>query len=241
MMAKLNDDWNVPEHGPVRRVADGILTVEGSISMPLGKFPRRMTMVRLDGRGSAIWSAMPLREESMREVEALGVPRYLIVPNAHHRLDVRAWKHRYPDARVLAPGGARDAVGEALHVDGDEQALIEPGARLLPVPGTAGAEFAFEVRRGDGLTLIVNDVIAHVAHPQGLGAQLMARLMGFGVTKPAVPRVARRMLVRDPAALAGQFRAWSADGTLQRIVPSHGDIIEDPASVLTDLADRLAG
>jgi hypothetical protein len=184
---------------------------------------------------------MPLREESMREVEALGIPRFLIVPNAHHRLDLRLWKRRYPDALVLAPGGARDAVGKAVPVDGDEQALRDTDAGLLPVPGTGEAEFAFEVRRGDGLTLIVNDLIAHVAHPDGLGAQLMARLMGFGVKKPAVPRIARRMLVRDAAALAGQFRAWSADGSLRRIIPSHGDIIEDPVAVLTELADRLVG
>ena len=128
-----------------------------------------------------------------------------------------------------------------MPVDGDEQALQDPGARLRPVPGTGDAEFAFEVRRGDGLTLIVNDLIAHVAHPQGIGARLMARLMGFGATKPAVPRVAKRMLVRDAAALADQFRAWSADTSLRRIIPSHGDIIEDPATALRDLAARLDG
>ena len=175
----------------------------------------------------------------MREVEALGIPRYLIVPNAHHRLDVRAWKRRYPDALVLAPSGARDAVAEAAPVDGDEHALQDTHARLRPVAGTGEAELAFEVRRGDGLTLIVNDIIAHVTHPPGVGAQLVARLMGFGVNKPAVPRIVKRMLVRDAAALASQFRAWSRDGSLRRIVPSHGDIIEDPALVLADLADRL--
>jgi hypothetical protein len=131
-------------------------------------------------------------------------------------------------------------VEEAAPVDGDEQDLAEPDARLFPVAGTGDAEFAFSVRRGDGLTLIVNDIIAHVAHPQGLGAQLMARLMGFGVRKPAIPRVVRRMLVRDKAALAGEFRSWAADGNLRRIVPSHGEIIEDPAPVLKGLADSLA-
>lgn len=240
-MAKLNDEWVIPDHEPVRRVADGILTVEGSIAMPLGKFPRRMTMVRLSDDGCAIWSAMPLREECMREVEALGIPRFLIVPNAHHRLDLRPWKRRYPDALVLAPRGAREAVGKAVPVDGGEQDLGDPGARLIPVPGTGEAEFAFEVRRSDGLTLLVNDIIAHVAHPDGVGAQLMARLMGFGVKQPAVPRIAKRILVRDAAALAACFREWAADPSLRRIIPSHGDVIEAPAPVLAELADRLVG
>lgn len=34
-MAKLNDKWIVQPHGKLVTVADGILTVEGSIVMPL--------------------------------------------------------------------------------------------------------------------------------------------------------------------------------------------------------------
>ncbi len=38
-MAKLNDKWTVQPHGELVEVAEGILTVEGSIVMPLGNFP----------------------------------------------------------------------------------------------------------------------------------------------------------------------------------------------------------
>jgi hypothetical protein len=35
-------------------VAEGILAAEGSLVMPLGNFPRRMTVLKLQGGGSAI-------------------------------------------------------------------------------------------------------------------------------------------------------------------------------------------
>jgi hypothetical protein len=47
LMAKLNREWIVQPHGELIAVADGILTVEGSIVMPLGKLPRRMTVLAL--------------------------------------------------------------------------------------------------------------------------------------------------------------------------------------------------
>ena len=82
----------------------------------------------------------------------------------------------------------------------------------------------------------------NVAHPHGIGAQLMGRLFGFGVSRPQLPWVVKRKAVDDPAALAAQFRAWAADAGLSRIIVSHGEVIaEDAAGILRDVADRLAG
>ncbi len=39
--------WKVRPHGNLSKIDDGILTVTGPIRMPLGSFPRRMTVVRL--------------------------------------------------------------------------------------------------------------------------------------------------------------------------------------------------
>jgi hypothetical protein len=238
-MATLNSDWIVSRHGPVELVDEGILSVEGTIKMPLGYFPRRMSIVALRGGRTAIWSAIPLQEKSMSRIEELGQPAYLIVPNSHHRLDLRAWKARYPDAKVLAPNGARSSVEQASPVDGNEEALRESGAELIVVEGTGEGEFACKVSRPDGTTLIVNDIIAHVAHPSGLMAKLMARMLGFGARDPQVPRVVRRTLIKDEHALARQLSDWSKDEHLRRIIPSHGDIISNPRETLSKLAQTL--
>jgi hypothetical protein len=102
-MSKLNQKWIVQPHGDLIALADGLLTVEGSIVMPLGTFPRRMTVLALHDGGSAIWSPIPLREAEMSRIEALGPVRFLIVPNRGHRLDLKPLKNRYPGARIIAP------------------------------------------------------------------------------------------------------------------------------------------
>ena len=236
------DRWQVSPHGELVEVDEGILSVAGEIEMPLGHFPRRMTAVRLSGDRSLIFSAIALKEPDMRRIEALGWPHFLVVPSGMHRRDARIWKQRYPPIKVLAPPGAREAVEEVVPVDATSDILEDEAVRFLAVPGAGAQEAALEVRRGGRLTLVLNDVLANVAHPHGIGAQLMGRLFGFGVSRPQLPWVVKRKAVDDPAALAAQFRAWAADAGLSRIIVSHGEVIaEDAAGILRDVADRLAG
>jgi hypothetical protein len=225
-MAKLNQSWSVQPHGDLIAVADGILTVEGSIVMPLGNFPRRMTALALQAGGSAIWSPVPLRDAEMARIEALGPIRFLIVPNQGHRLDLQPWHRRYPEARIIAPPSARKAVAEAAPVDATDDIIGDPAIAFQLVAGTKLDEFALTVTRADGTTLMLNDILSNVRHPKGLGAQIMARLLGFGVKRPRTSRPVRRMFVSDPAKLAEQFRGWAATPDLRRIIVSHGDVID---------------
>jgi hypothetical protein len=234
------EKWKVQPHDPPVHLTDGVLTVTGEIVMPLGRFPRRMTVARLSGGRSAVWSAIALEDAGMAEVEAMGRPAFLIVPSDHHRLDAKVWLERYPDMQVIAPPGAREGVEEAVPVDAVHDVMGDPQVRFVVVPGMALHESALEIRRDGELTLVTNDVIANVAHPHGLGANIMARLFGFGVSEPQVPRPVKPKDVIDRAALARQFRAWADETGLRRIVMSHGDVIEDkPAEVLRALAESL--
>ena len=208
-MSKLNQEWIVQPHGELVSPAHGILTVEGSIVMPLGNFPRRMTVLALREGGSAVWSPVPLREAEMSRVEALGPVRFLIVPNRGHRLDLKPWKDRYPGAKIIAPPTAREAVTEAAPVDATTDIVGDPDIDLQTVAGTKEDEFALVIQKGDDKTLILNDILSNVRHPKGLGAQVMARLLGFGVRRPRTSRPVRVMFVKEPAVLAKQFRAWA--------------------------------
>ncbi|MEJ8848255.1 hypothetical protein [Variovorax rhizosphaerae] len=96
------------------------------------------------------------------------------------------------------------------------------------------------IRRPDGTSLVVNDIIANVRHPDRLGAQVMARLMGFGVKGPQMPWVGEKMFVKDHAAVAAALRAWAAEPGLARIVVSHGDVITNrPREVLERIASDV--
>lgn len=235
-MAKLNQDWLVQPHGALIEIDDGIWTVPGTIVMPLGKFPRRMTVLRLAAGGTAIWSAIPLGEPEMARIEAVGAPRFLIVPNAGHRLDVGAWHRRYLEAKIIAPPSARTAVGEAAPVAATEDIIGDPSIRFERIEGTKEDEFALLVDRGGRATLILNDILSNVRHPEGLGANIMARLLGFGVKRPRTSRPVRRAFVEDGAAVAAQFRRWAALPGLTRIIVSHGDVIEIAPSAALEAA-----
>jgi hypothetical protein len=241
-MPKIHQDWIVLPHGPLEEIDEAILTVAGDIPMPLGNFPRRMTVIGLAGGRTAIFSAIALSEPEMQRIEALGIPAFLIVPNPAHRLDSKIWKARYPAIRVVAPPGAREAVEEAVPVDDGAGDLGDPGVDFVTVAGTKAREAALVVRRPGGTTLIVNDIIGHVRHPNGLGAKIMARLFGFGVHGPRVPRPVAAKLVDDRAALAGQLRGWARMPDLRRIIVSHGEpITQDPARALETIAEGLEG
>lgn len=239
-MPGILDRWTVFPHGPLEQIGERLLTVAGDIPMPLGHFPRRMTVIGLSGDRTAIWSPMALDEPEMGRLEALGRPSFLIVPSGYHRMDAAIWKARYPDMKVVTPPGARKRVAQVVPVEATHDILEDTEAHFQAVPGSEGRESALVVRRQGGTTLIVNDVIGHVRHPRGIVAHLLTRLLGFGASGPQVPRDVRRLLIEDPKALAHQFREWAADPALVRIIVSHGEPIDaEPAATLRTLADRL--
>lgn len=237
-MSKLNSTWIVQPHGQLEQVSEGLFSVQGSIIMPLGKFPRRMTVVALRGGGSLIWSAIPLAESEMAKIEALGQVRFIIVPNKAHRLDLRPWANRYPEAQIIAPPEAVSSVAEAEGVAASGDIIHDPALTLELIPGLKADEFALTVRRDGDTTLVLNDILAHVAHPEGLGATIMAHFFGFGVTRPRTSRPVRRMFVKDEAAVANKFRMWALIPDLKRVIVAHGDIIRaDPAGALRRAAE----
>ena len=242
-MTKILDRWTIFPHGPLEEIDDRLLTVAGDIPMPLGNFPRRMTVIGLSGGRSAIWSAIAQAEPEMARIEALGWPSVLIIPNPGHRLDAKIWKQRYPEIVVLTPPGARAAVSEVVPVDaadGGATVLADAEVEYIVVPGTAEKEAAMIVRRAGGTTLITNDIIGNVRHLHGMGAKIMSHLMHWGAKEPAIPLPAH-FYVKDKLALAAQLRAWAALPCLTRIIVSHGDpITDDPAGTLRRLADEVS-
>jgi hypothetical protein len=134
-MTKLHDEWTVFPHGAVERIDDGILSVEGEIVMPLGRFPRRMTVVALTGSRSVVFSPVCLNERAMGDIESLGTPAFMVVPNGFHRLDARPWKLRYPDIKVVCPPGARERVEKAVAVDATRDVLGDPDVDFVVADG----------------------------------------------------------------------------------------------------------
>jgi hypothetical protein len=232
--------WHVLPHGKLTQIDDGLLTVEGELPMPLGDFPRRMTVARLrDGR-LVIYSAIALDEPEMTQLEHFGIPAFLIIPGDLHRLDAKVWKDRYPGIFVVAPPGARRRVEEVVPVDADEVDFRDPNVRYLTVPGTEGREAALIVKTRRGTTLVVNDLIWNVQDRPGFGGWVFHSL-GLSGKKPLIPFVAKLHSIKDKQTFSAQLQAWAQLGGLNRIIVSHGEIVGAEAPlVLRELAHSLA-
>ncbi len=238
-MPVVSTQWKVLPHGRLVEIDDGLLTVTGDLPMPLVDVPRRMTVVRLrDGR-LVVFSAMALHEDEMAALEGYGQPAFMIVPNAHHRLDAEVWKQRYPTLRVAAPEGARAKVEEVVAVNTVAPDFDDPDIDFVAVPGTQGHEAALVVRRKGGTTLVLNDLVGNIRGESGFGGWLL-RMMGLAGDEPKIPVTARLGLVKDKEALRAQLLQWAELPALRRILVSHGVPIDDePAQVLRELAGKL--
>jgi hypothetical protein len=85
-------NWTVLPHRPLITIDERILTVVGTVLMPLMDFPRRMTVIQLTEWRVAIFSPIALDKPEMARIEAMGGASYLIVPSLHHRRDLAIWK-----------------------------------------------------------------------------------------------------------------------------------------------------
>jgi hypothetical protein len=225
--------------GALRTIAENLWVTDGTIQMPPGPLPRRMSIARLANGELVVFSAIALDDAGFVEVEQLGRPSFLVVPNGFHRQDAPVWKARYPGMRVVAPPGARSAVEEVVPVDDSTGEFGDPSVRFVAVAGTKG-ESALVVQHRAGATVVVNDLIGNVQHARGL-MRLILTLMGFSGRRPQVPRAYRARAIDDAGLVAQQFRQWADLPQLQRIIMSHGTIIDTaPAEVLRRLADTLA-
>lgn len=211
------------------------MTVTGDLRMPLCSLERRMTVIRLQDGRLVIYSALALAEAQMHALEAFGSPAFLIVPNRYHRHDAFSWKQRYPELIVVAPSGARAHVEAVVPVDTSQPDFQDEAVRFVEVPGTAGRETALEVRDGQRLTLVLNDIVGNLPRSHGV----VLRALGFASNGPRVPRMAKRMLVKDAHALRAQLEAW-AEQPVERILVSHGrPIVTLPQDTLRELARSL--
>jgi hypothetical protein len=86
----------------------------------------------------------------------------------------------------------------------------------------------------------VNDLIWNVHDRPGFSGWMLRKLRLTG-PRPQIANVVRLRTVRDKGAVRAQLNGWSRLRSLNRIVVSHGDIVErDAPNVLRGLAQSLA-
>ena len=222
-------------HGPIEQLAETLWQVTGSL--PRMALPRNMLVYRRpDGR---LWihSAIALEAPAMTELERLGEPAWLIVPNALHTLDAPAYRRRYRSLQVLCPAATRAAIAKKVVVDGVVEEVLPPlGIAVLAPAGSKPLENAYRLPVGNG-ALAFCDLLFNVPHQKGFGGRIL-RWLGstgyFGVTK-----IGRRLFVEDANALANWLDALAATEP-DLVTVAHGNAVpKDVGTSLREAARRL--
>jgi hypothetical protein len=198
-----------------------------------------MTVVKLANRRLVIFSAIALGELEMSELEAHGEPSFMIVPNGYHCRDAKIWKDRYPAMQVAAPMGARRRVERTVRVDTTEPDFADRCACFVTVAGTRQSEAALLVNTPTGTTLVLNDLIANIRDEFGFSGWLLRR-MGLAGEEAKLPMSVRAIIISEKSALREQLLSWAAIESLNRVLMSHGAMVDtDARSGLRRLAASL--
>ena len=117
------EDHVASRHGSLQTICPGVLYVLEASGCDMGPPTRNMVIYRRpDGAKNnkenplMIYNAVAVDENMMEEIEALGKPTVLIVPNCYHRCCAAVYKKRYPDILVVCPEPARERILEVLEV-----------------------------------------------------------------------------------------------------------------------------
>jgi hypothetical protein len=234
-MAKSFTSWTVLPHRPIEKLEPNLWRVEGK--MPDGKTQRAMVVARMNDGGLLIYNAIALGDDEMREIESLGVPRILLVPNGFHRQDARIYKLRYPELKVVCPKGARKRVEQVVSVDATiDEVPGDENVSLVHVEGVKDREAVMTVRSNGNASLVFCDVVLNVPPIGGV--------MGFMLSpsgRPSVPRLMRLLWVKDRGRMAGHLDRLASTPGLVRICVGHGvTITERPAETLRAVAQELS-
>jgi hypothetical protein len=187
-----------------------------------------MAVAKLDSGELVFHNAISLDEEEMKELESWGRPTILLVTNGWHRLDVHAFKARYPQMRVLCPKPVELRVREAVDVDGFYDAFPDdPSVQLVPLRGSKVGEGVLVVQSAGRVSLCFSDTVMNIQHARGLDG-LLFKLLG-SVGSPRVTPLAKWFAVGDRQALREHLQELSKIPGLSRIIPTHGDVVNENA------------
>lgn len=191
------DEWHshVLPHSAIEELAPNLWHVTGTLPSST-MVPREMVLYRLADSSLLIHSAIALDEQTMAQLESLGTPKILVVPNRIHRLDAGVYKQRYPQLIVVCPAAAKQYVEEVVEVDGIAEEVLPAYNITCHTPaGIRPQELVYELPLPTGKALVFTDILFNLNKSylqqhlptgefilQWLGASVIGASGFFGIT-----------------------------------------------------------
>lgn len=268
------EDHVASRHGSLQTICPGVLYVLEASGCDMGPPTRNMVIYRRpEGAKNnkenplMIYNAVAVDENMMEEIEALGKPTVLIVPNCYHRCCAAVYKKRYPDILVVCPEPARERILEVLEVDKtiDEWSKMEYYSKYVTSMAISGwgpfenvLELQLEASAKGKKAFVVCDLLFTVPYKDdaGYAERFMTWLFDSSIFLPTdkseiiVPKIARLsriFAVEDWGKAEKWYRAYARDEgkKVATIVVGHGppvvevDTREGCTKSFEGIADQL--
>jgi hypothetical protein len=224
-------------HKSFQELAPGFWQLEGSLPFPL---KRNMTVVKLKSGGLLIYSAIALGDAGFAELEKLGKPEIIVVPQPFHVMDLVFYKQKYPQLKVFGPKQGEEFNG--VRVEGDVvTALNDANVTASLAPGLKNPEVHLKIKVPGGYALCVCDLFAgENCYATGIGAGIFQWLLGTSNDGFGIAKIVKWRQIADRAAVKNWVLGLAADPQLRSIVVCHGEpLFTDVAAKLTQVADAL--
>jgi hypothetical protein len=252
-------------HSPLQQVWPDILWVVEAKGCSRGPPTRNMVIYRVpDGsKRLVVYNGIAVDKPTISQIEDLGIPTVLVVPNYYHRCCAAMWKKRYPNIMVVSPQAARDNASKVVVVDDttDSWSRMPEWNEWIHVKSIDGLgdfedilELELEESHAGKKAVIVCDLLFTMPYDAkgGYGMKFLEWVFDSSITLPpegqiVVPKVARisRIFgIEDWPKAEQWYRTYAREHgrSIAVIVVGHGVVVKelDPDKGCTEALEGVA-
>jgi len=232
-MAKAGRPWTVGKHSELKQIDDNLWGVEDIFAMGIH---RRMCIIKRSDGSLLFFHAVPVDDATLAQIRALGTPKYLVVGHDQHAVDTKAFQEKL-GLKAYGPKKQTEALSKRFTFSGGlEDIPADSTIQVIETPGSKKDETSIIVKSGGGtrVSILTSDVLQN--NPPTI--PFMLRLLGFAGGPKVVP-IYRMLFTSDKALLKKTLNDWANMPNLKRLVPFHGNIVENPAEAIRKAAAAL--
>lgn len=129
MLPKTWETRVVRDHGPLKNIWPNVLYTLEAPGCSMGPPVRNMHIYRVpDGSNRlVVYNGVSINDTTLKEIENLGTPTILVVPNRMHREDAAIWKNKFPNMLVVCPSVAKLEVLQEVNIDMTMEEWVKKG------------------------------------------------------------------------------------------------------------------